>query len=191
MRRNRCHPSPPRARAPGFVLLVFMLALALLGISMYAAAEVWSVTRQRDQEEQLLWVGDQYRSAIRHYFYSGPAGAGRALPTSLDALLDDDRFPTPVHHLRRLYPDPVTGSTDWGLVQAGNGIIGVFSKSDAQPLKVAGFSQADQTFADKTSYRDWVFAFVPGRRSGIVLPGPITTGPSPTPRNSSSNGNPP
>jgi type II secretory pathway pseudopilin PulG len=191
MSRLRRHCRPPRPIARGFVLLVFLLALALLGIATLAAADVWNVTRQREREEQLLWVGDQYRTAIRHYFYGGPPGAGRALPTSLEALLDDDRFPIPVHHLRRLYPDPVTGSSEWGLMQVGDGIIGVYSRSEAQPLKLAGFGQSDLAFADKTSYRDWVFAFVPGRRSGTVATGPVTARPSPLPNIPPSSGNPP
>ncbi len=157
-------------RARGLVLLALLLVLGLSAIGMLAAAEVWGVTRQRERERQLLFAGDQYRDAIRRYFYGGPPGTPRILPPSLDALLEDDRFPFPVHHLRRLYPDPITGSTDWGLLLAGDRIMGVYSKSEAQPLKQAGFGSADQAFAGKSAYHDWIFAFVPGRRPGIPMP---------------------
>ncbi len=191
MRDPTCHRTSWRPITNGFVLLVFLLALALLAITTVAAVDVWSVTRQREREEQLLWVGEQYRAAIRHYFYAGPPGTGRALPTSLDALLDDDRFPVPVHHLRRLYPDPVTGSTEWGQIKAGDGIMGVYSTSEGQPLKVAGFRQSDLAFADKKSYREWVFAFVPGRRPATPATGALTARASPPLNLPQNSGNPP
>ena len=170
--RNR-RRSRAGQRARGVVLLAFLLALALAGLGALAAMDVWSTTRQHEREQQLLFVGHQYRAAIRDYYLAGPAGAGRALPTSLAMLLDDDRFPVPVHHLRRLYPDPVTGSTDWGLLMAGDRIMGVYSKSQAQPLKQKGFAPADSAFEDKTSYQAWVFAFVPARRAAsLATPSP-------------------
>jgi hypothetical protein len=152
-----------RVAARGVVLLAFLLALALAGLGALVAADVWSVTRQSEREQELLFVGHQYRAAIRDYYLGGPAGAGRALPTSLAMLLDDERYPVPVHHLRRLYPDPITGSTDWGLLMVGDRIMGVYSKSEAPPLKQKGFALIDSSFEDKSSYRDWVFAFVAGR----------------------------
>lgn len=152
------------AGARGVVLLAFLLALALVGLGAVVAMDVWSTTRQHEREQQLLFVGHQYRAAIRDYYLAGPPGAGRALPTSLEMLLDDDRFPVPVHHLRRLYADPITGSTDWGLLMVGDRIMGVYSKSEAQPLKQKGFAPADTAFEDQTTYQAWVFAFVPGRR---------------------------
>jgi type II secretory pathway pseudopilin PulG len=158
----------------GVVLLAFLLALALAGIGALAAMDVWATTRQRERERELLFVGHQFRAAIRDYYLGGPAGAGRALPPNLEVLLDDDRYPVPVHHLRRLYLDPVTGSSDWGLLMAGDRIMGVYSKSDASPLKQKGFDRADSTFEDKTAYHDWVFAYVPGRRAGVVAPVPAS-----------------
>ena len=157
-------------RARGAVMLAFLLALALVGIGAARAFDVWSVTLQRQREQQLLFVGHQYRAAIRDYYYGGPAGGGRALPPSLDALLEDDRFPVPVHHLRRLYSDPMTGSADWGLLMVGDRIMGVYSKSEAQPIKQKGFALIDSTFEDKSSYHDWVFAFVAGRHAASLPP---------------------
>jgi type II secretory pathway pseudopilin PulG len=181
--RRLDQPRPRGRRAQGVVLLAFLLALALAGLGAMAAVDVWSVTRQREREQQLLFVGAQYRAAIRDYYFGGPSAGGRALPASLDALLEDDRYPVPVHHLRRLYADPITGTADWGLLMAGDGIMGVYSKSEAQPIKQAGFSTADSTFEDKSSYRDWVFAFVAGRRSlSPTTPANPASSPSVPPR---------
>jgi type II secretory pathway pseudopilin PulG len=170
-----------RSRTRGVVLLALLLALALSGVALMSAVDVWSLTRQRERETDLLFVGDQYRQAIQRYYYAAPPGGGRVLPASLDALLDDDRYPVAVHHLRRLYPDPITGSTDWGLVHAGERIVGVYSLSEAHPLKQAGFRPPYQFFSEKTSYRDWVFAFVGPRRSGIGTAVPIAPPPGQTP----------
>jgi type II secretory pathway pseudopilin PulG len=145
-------------RARGVVLLTLLMALAFMGIALMAAADVAWLTRQRERERELLWVGDQYRKAILRYYLGAPQGGGRSLPAKLEDLLEDNRYPTPVHHLRRLYPDPITGSTEWGELRIGDRIIGVYSLSEKQPLKQDGFDAAYEQFAGKTSYRDWVFA---------------------------------
>ena len=157
----------PAPRERGVVLLALLLALALAGLGSIVVMDVWITTRQHEREQELLFVGHQYRAAIRDYYLGGPAGAGRALPPSLSVLVDDDRYPIPVHHLRRLYPDPITGSSDWGLLVVGDRIMGVYSKSEAHPLKQKGFALTDSSFEDKSSYRDWVFAFVAGRRVAL------------------------
>lgn len=151
------------------MLLALLLGLALEGIGLMAAVDVWTLTRQREREQQLLFVGDQYRQAIQRYWFAAPAGSPRMLPSSLEALLEDDRYPMPVRHLRRLYPDPITGKSEWGIVNQGERIAGVYSLSEVQPVKQAGFPAAYELFNGKTSYSDWIFAFtIPGRTA--VLP---------------------
>ena len=170
--------SSPRGNAPvrharqGFVLLAALIVLALLAIGLMASVDVWSLSRQREREQELLFVGDQYREAIRRYYLAAPSGGARSLPTSLAVLLDDDRFPLPVHHLRRAYPDPMTGSTEWGLTRAGDLIIGVYSLSEKHPVKQANFAPGYLQFSEAQSYRDWIFAFqIPrGRRVPSARP---------------------
>jgi type II secretory pathway pseudopilin PulG len=143
----------------GIVLLTLLIALSLAAIGMMAAVDLWSFARQHEREQELLFVGDQYRRAIRHYYLGAPPGARRTLPPSVDVLLSDDRYPIPVRHLRRAYHDPITGSAEWGLLRIDERIIGVYSLSEKVPLKVAGFTSDDQTFTDAATYRDWVFAY--------------------------------
>jgi type II secretory pathway pseudopilin PulG len=170
-----------RERSRGLVLLAFLLALALGGIALMAAVDVWSLARQRAREQELLFVGDQYRKAILRYYMSAPPGAGRALPASLEDLLEDDRYPVPVHHLRRLYPDPITDSAEWGVVRAGERIAGVYSLSEKEPVKQAGFAPGYQQFNGMTSYRDWVFAPTLSRRGIVVAPpSPAASGVAPS-----------
>ncbi|NML44472.1 type II secretion system protein [Ramlibacter sp. G-1-2-2] len=161
-------------------MLALLVALALLAVGLMHTVDVWSMSRQRERETELLFVGDQYRQAIQRYYTSAPRGGQRGYPPNLEVLLDDDRFPTPVHHLRRAYPDPITGKAEWGLLKAGDRIVGVYSLSEAAPLKKANFSPAHQAFKDAASYQDWVFAYVP--RRGVVVPAtPASAAPPATP----------
>jgi type II secretory pathway pseudopilin PulG len=140
------------------VLLALLLALALGGIGLMAAVDVWSLARQRMREQELLFVGDQYRKAIQRYYFGAPQGTPRVLPAKLEDLLEDDRYPVPVRHLRRLYPDPITGSAEWGLQRDGQRVAGVYSLSEKPPVKRAGFAPGYEQFSDKAAYRDWIFA---------------------------------
>ncbi len=155
-------------RPRGVMLLGLLIGLALGGIGLMAMVDNWSLQTQREREQELLFVGEQYRLAIQRYYYAAPAGQTRQLPTSVKALLDDDRFTQPMHHLRRLYPDPITGSIEWGEVRLGDRLAGVFSKSEATPVKQTGFAQRYESFNDRDHYQDWVFMFkVPMRGSAL------------------------
>ncbi|MES2948831.1 MAG: hypothetical protein V4858_09865 [Pseudomonadota bacterium] len=112
---------------------------------------------QREKEEQLLFVGDQFRRAIVSYYNTVPSGSARALPTNLEDLISDPRFPTPIQHLRKVYKDPMTGSTEWGLVTQGGGISGVYSQSPKTTFKTTGFAPVYKAFEGKTTYSDWKF----------------------------------
>ncbi len=126
---------------------------------MAAIGTLWHTAAQREKEADLLFVGDQYRRAIEHFrAIPLPAGQLRRLPQSLDELLLDPRFPQTVRHLRRLYPDPMTGEVEWGLLKdAQGGIAGVHSLSSSAPFKTANFPVRYAEFAGLGSYREWVF----------------------------------
>ncbi len=148
---------PSLRRQGGFTLLWVLFLVASLGIGMAALGTVWHTAAQREKETELLFVGDQYRRAIESFWQASP-GDQKRLPKKLDELLLDPRFPQTVRHLRRLYRDPMTGAAEWGLVKGANdGIAGVYSLSEASPLKTAGFPQRYAAFAAVPSYRDWTF----------------------------------
>ena len=146
---------PHRRTQAGVVLLALLLILMLGGVSTLVAAEVWATTMQREREAQLLFVGDQYRRAITSYYLMTPTPV-KVYPRSLNDLLEDDRFPRPVQHLRRLYRDPMTDG-DWGLVKLGEGIVGVHSLSEAPTLKKAGFPSQYKEFEVTKTYDQWQF----------------------------------
>ncbi len=96
------------------------------------------------------------------YANATPNGQVR-VPRSLQDLLKDPRYPNPRRHLRKRYADPITGKDEWGTVPSldGTGIIGVYSLSNAKPIKIGNFDVAFQNFEGKTSYRDWQFTVMP------------------------------
>ena len=154
-RRRTLHP--PARQQRGFTYLTALFILAIMAGGLALAGEVWQTSAMREREAELLDVGNEYRKAVERYYLSGPQ---RQYPRELSDLLKDPRQPGTVRYLRRLYPDPVTGKDEWGVVKAPDGgIAGVYSLSEAAPLKVAGFAVRDASFEGKKRYADWQFAF--------------------------------
>ncbi|AEG92344.1 type II secretion system protein [Ramlibacter tataouinensis] len=144
-------------QARGVVLLVVLLFVFLTTLAASGMVKSYQTASQREKEAQLLFAGDQYRRAIASYYSTVPAGQPRSLPLQLEDLVNDHRFPTPRHHLRRLYPDPITNRVDWGLVMEAGGIAGVYSKGQSKPLKQAGFPRRYAHFEHQPAYSSWVF----------------------------------
>ena len=142
----------------GFTFLGLLFLIFLMGLMAAAAATTWTFSAQRDKELDLLFVGREYRFALGRYA-AAHARQPQPYPTSLEQLLDDPGRLPPARYLRRLYFDPMTGSTEWGLVRnARGGITGVFSLSAQAPVRRQALDPRDGIdFAKATSYRDWIF----------------------------------
>jgi type II secretory pathway pseudopilin PulG len=146
----------------GFTYIGLLLLVAMMGLALTQAVPMWQTLQQRDKEEELLFVGDQFRRAIARYF-----AAGGAYPRQLEDLVKDPRFPGVRRFLRKVYRDPITGGAEWGLVKLpGDVITGVYSLSEAEPIKKAEFSLADQSFEGKTKYSEWQFVPKIGAATG-------------------------
>ncbi len=141
----------------GIVLLAALVFLFITTLAATAMIELQRTQTQRAKEAELLFVGDQFRRAIKSYYSTVPAGRTQALPRSLDDLLEDSRFTMPVRHLRRIYLDPMTGQADWVLVQGAGGILGIHSRSTASTFKKRDFPIQYSGFQDKETYADWIF----------------------------------
>lgn len=148
----------------GFGLLGLLVFIAILGLASSSVLVLGQVMQRRWAEEQLLYVGDQYRRALRQYAEATPVGQPR-YPASLDALLKDPRYPGVRRYLRQRYSDPITGRDDWVLIMAPEGgIMGLHSASPRLPIKQGNFGAHDEAFAGRQSYREWEFtAYVAGR----------------------------
>jgi type II secretory pathway pseudopilin PulG len=152
--QHRHHTSAAGER--GLVLLTLLIALMLVSIALTGALDVWALQRRRQQEEQLLFVGNQYRQAIQRYYR-----AGRVYPMSVDDLLEDNRFQVPLHHLRRAYPDPITGKNDWLFLRQDDRFFGIYSSSNASPIKRANFPARYVDFETAKTYAEWQFFYLP------------------------------
>lgn len=117
---------PFQVRQRAFTLLAVLFLVAILGIAAAATVSAGVTMQRRSAEDDLLFVGLQYKRAFRSYYQA--AISTPRYPLKLEDLLKDPRFPGIRRHLRTLYADPVTGGTDWGLILApGGGIMGVYS----------------------------------------------------------------
>jgi prepilin-type N-terminal cleavage/methylation domain-containing protein len=143
----------------GFTLIGLLIVVAVIGLASVATTTVSSLAQRRLREEQLLYVGEQYRRAIQLYYEATPPGHGR-YPRELGDLLKDPRFVQTRRHLRELYVDPMTARNDWKVVMAPEGgIMGVRSISQQRPVKLAHFSPPFQAFAHRRTYSEWPFYF--------------------------------
>ena len=155
-----------RARQVGFTYIGLLFAIGILGITLSTVGVVWSTQIRRDREAELLYAGDQIRTAIGHY-----RAAGGSYPQALADLVKDERTPAVRRFLRRVYVDPMTNSSDWQLIMAPEGgILGVASKSEDKPIKVAGFEPINSAFDNAECYCDWKFIYSPrNQRRGRVI----------------------
>jgi type II secretory pathway pseudopilin PulG len=136
----------------GFTYIGVLLATAILTAGLGLVIEAWHTTLRREKEADLQHIGIQYQRAIMLYYESAPDRRPR-YPRELQDLVRDERYPSVRRYLRRLYPDPITGTSEWGIMKAPDGgIMGVYSQSKDVPLKVHG---------PAASYSDWKFAYQP------------------------------
>lgn len=152
--RSRC-----RSGQGGFTYVGLLILLALLALVGAGGVQLGAISRRHAAEQALLETGAAFSAALRSYARATPTGQPTA-PKSLQDLLRDPRFPATVRHLRKVFIDPLTGSSDWGLVvdADGGGITAVYSLASGKPIKLAGFDSRFVDFDGKQSYRDWRFA---------------------------------
>lgn len=121
-------------RQQGFTYLAVIFMVAIAGVLLAATGTTWSSLKAREDNEQLRFVGEQFRRAIGSYYEQSPVGANH-YPRRLEDLLKDDRFAVPRRHLRQIYANPKTGKADWGLVIAPDGgVMGVTVSGADAPM---------------------------------------------------------
>lgn len=182
-----------RSRQGGYAYLALLILIAIIGVTAAATAELGDVYRRRMAEKELLFVGGEFQRALSSYASQTPIGQPTQ-PHTLDDLVHDPRYPNPVHHLRKVYADPITGKTDWVLVMSldGQTIVGIHSASLAHPIQIAQFPVEFQGFENQRTYAQWIFVArlpqVPGQAPvgmppGVVVPnnGGIPSNPPPLP----------
>jgi len=173
-------------KVKGFTYIGVLAILAVMMIAMGAVAQIWHTQMQREKEQELLFIGNQFRNAIGQFYQK----SGGGFPTSLEALLGaDGDNKLNKRYLRKIYRDPFTGEDTWGLVLAANGgIAGVHSLSDMETFKRAEFSEKNRSLDGKMKYSEWEFVFVPKKTSQatVTTDGVVNGIPRPVPRTGNS-----
>ncbi|MCK0512051.1 type II secretion system protein [Aromatoleum buckelii] len=140
----------------GYTYLLVLFAAAALGLFAAEVGVVWQKVAAREREAELLFIGSEIARAIGRYHADSPGAP--AWPTSLDELVEDRRFPTVRRHLRRIYPDPLTGHPDWGLVREGQAIVGIHSRATGEPIRKADLPpELGPAAPSAARYDEWIF----------------------------------
>ncbi|HLQ26620.1 MAG TPA: type II secretion system protein [Acidiferrobacterales bacterium] len=155
----------------GFTYIMVLVAVIIVGLLAGVGTQVVSRLLKADREAELLFRGQAYKNAIKHYY-----DTGRTFPRSLDELLLDPRFANK-RYLRALYPDPMgKDKKEWVLIRAPDGgISGVASAGKEPPLKQVNFPKGLETFQAAKSYSDWIFEYVP--KQGPLIRNPALPAP--------------
>ena len=103
----------PGTSQGGFTYLALLFAVVVMGFTLALTSEIWSTKRQREKEQELLFVGQQFREAIGRYYELSPLG-NKIYPATLEDLLQDPRFSNIQRHLRQIYDDPISETKEWG-----------------------------------------------------------------------------
>jgi type II secretory pathway pseudopilin PulG len=155
----------PGSRQKGFTYLILLAMIVVLGIMAGAASTLVSYEARAEAEKELMFRGLAYRNAIRSYYRSSKTI--KRFPSNLDDLLKDPRY-LQRQHIRRLYKDPLTND-DWEVIRDGyGGIIGVYSRSDKEPMKKAFFPAGLEDFEKAKIYSDWKFEYKPDLKKKIT-----------------------
>lgn len=145
----------------GFTYIGVLFLVVLLGISLALASTLYAFKQQREKEQQLLFIGHQYRNAIKSYYEKTP-GSVKRYPRNFNDLIEDNRFLSKQRHLRRIYTDPMTLNKSWGIIKSPDGrMMGVRSLSEEKVLKVSNFSFVDRLLNGQSKYSEWRFIYKP------------------------------
>lgn len=160
-------------RQAGFTYVGLLIAVAVIAAGATAALDAGARVQLREQETELLAIGQEFRAALKSYAEATPVGQPDA-PKELSELLRDPRYPGTKRHLRRIYPDPLTGREEWGVDRSPDGrIIGIHSLSASPTFRRTGFPAGMEWFAKAERHDEWVFAVMPAQAVGTRAPLPL------------------
>jgi len=116
-----------RAQA-GYALMTILLLAALLLILLSAEVPRVLIQGHREQEEELLFRGEQYRRALGLHFRK----YGR-FPLKLEELVEPKNN---LRFLRQLYSDPMMADGQWRLIRVGplGELVGSVTREDRLQL---------------------------------------------------------
>ena len=165
--------SPGRPSQGGFTYLGLIILVSVIGMVGAATLKIGALMQRAQAEEELLDIGAAFSAALQSYAQVTPKGQPLQ-PPSLQELLKDPRTPALRRHLRKIFADPVTGSTEWGIAYQADkvGVVAVYSRSQARPLKIGNFDARFVGFDGKRHLSDW--KFIAGAMAPVL---PLTAAP--------------
>ena len=141
----------PLRNQRGVTYLALLFVVVLIGLSLMAVNQHWSVILKRDREKELAFRGNRIKAAIERYAADFEVQKGtrqNQYPLNLEELTK-----RPKRYLQVIYQDPITGE-DFALIKKGGEIRGVRSASLEPPLDHV-------TFHEALRYSDIVFEAAP------------------------------
>jgi LPXTG-motif cell wall-anchored protein len=168
----------PGSSNAGFTYLGLIILVAILGLVGGASLKLGSLLQRAAAEQELLDIGAAFSDALQSYAAITPKGQPPQ-PLTLQELLKDPRFPGPRRHLRKIFVDPVSGKAEWGIIYLSDkaGVIGVYSLSQARPLKIANFDARFLDFENKEHLSEWRFT-VSGQGAPVAPVQPLLAPPA-------------
>ncbi|MGB0911776.1 MAG: type II secretion system protein, partial [Nitrospirales bacterium] len=123
----------------GFTYVMVMFFIVMMGISLMAIGQEWSVTMKRDREAELLFRGTRIQKAIERY--ATDYQVQKSTRPNQYPLALKDLTKKPKRFLQAVYKDPITGK-DFELIKTGGQIRGVRSTSQDKPYNQVKFKDA-------------------------------------------------
>jgi type II secretory pathway pseudopilin PulG len=109
---DTARPSAHETDEQGYILVVLLVGMAVAAIWMSTLLPAWRQQVQREREEDLIFIGEQYARSIVLYQMKNQG----AFPPNIEALVSG-------HYLRKQWKDPITGE-DFALFGLGLGAPG-------------------------------------------------------------------
>ena len=131
----------PISNQRGVTYLVMMFLVVLLGISLMAMNQHWSIILKRDREKELAFRGKRIKEAIERYVDDYEVQKGTR--ESRYPLTLEDLTKQPKRYLQTAYKDPLTGNK-FDVIRTGMGIRGVRSPSHDRPFDQVTFQGAQR-----------------------------------------------
>lgn len=130
--------SPPHHER-GVVFLWVLVSLFLLAVMLMAAVQPASIALKRENEQDLIFRGEQYTEAIRLY----QSEHGGTFPTRLEDLMKPG--PKRRRYIRRLYRNPFDPEGKWGLLAPGSTLVTTDQNGKTVYIPQGGTAQSGRT----------------------------------------------
>jgi type II secretory pathway pseudopilin PulG len=136
----------------GYMMIMLLLLVSIMSLGLMLAVPVWKTQIQRENEEELIFRGNQFVEAIRLYQLKNPG----TFPKTLEELVEKKC-------LRRLYRDPMTPEGEWSLILQEEGIGGGQPRAPVQRQGMRGRGNQRQREVQGQSFRPQKVLVVPAK----------------------------